>query len=85
MNNYKYLLGTVIFVITVSITLLFKDDKIHNRILEANLTAAIELSDNIIASCGELTYDFEDADIKAPLFDGLGNHKFPISAATSAI
>jgi len=51
----------------------------NHRILEANLFAALALENKYITTCGTKAFDYKDSKVDAPLFEGLGNHTFPIS------
>ena len=53
--------------------------KNDHRILEANLFAALELENKYITTCGTKSFDYIGSNEPAPLFEGLGNHTFPIS------
>ncbi len=81
MKKFSFLLGLLFFILII-LSRFFLDSKpTAHRILEANLAAAIDLEDRIIADCGEITFDYGVPKTKAPLFEGLGKHVFPISSA----
>lgn len=54
----------------------------HDRILEANLAAALALDNRFIATCGDLTFDLGESSVEAPLLKGLGSHTFKVSSVS---
>ena len=61
-----------------------KSNAKDNRILEANLFAALDLDNKYITNCGPGKFDFSEVNIKAPLLEGMGDHTFLVSNANSA-
>jgi tetratricopeptide (TPR) repeat protein len=51
----------------------------NNRILEANLLAALDLESKYISTCGPLTFEYFDYSAEAPILEGLGDHSFSIT------
>ena len=81
MKKLSFLAGLLFFILIISVFFVDTNPP-PNRILEANLIAAFDLADQIPANCGEPTFHYQDLKTKAPLFEGLGDHTFPISSAT---
>lgn len=55
-----------------------------NRILEANLFAALDLDSKYITTCGPITFDYFETSTEAPLLEGMGDHTFSVSNANVA-
>jgi tetratricopeptide (TPR) repeat protein len=60
-----------------------KSNSKGNRILEANLFAALDLDKRYITNCGPGRFDFSETHTKAPLLEGMGDHTFSVSNANS--
>jgi tetratricopeptide (TPR) repeat protein len=75
-----------IAVIALAVLAYNQKSKTHlksNRILEANLFAALNLDRKYIATCGPVRFDYLETSTKAPLFQGMGDHTFSVSNANS--
>jgi len=74
------ILTIIVFVALAAFFMIRHNSPVKSdRILQANLTAALNLENSFIPTCGDPTFDFTDPKSKAPLFEGLGSHTFPIS------
>ena len=73
-----------IAVFALSVLAYNQKSKIHlksNRILEANLFAALNLDSKYITNCGPVRFDYLETSTRAPLFQGMGDHTFSVSNA----
>ncbi|MEM9328624.1 MAG: hypothetical protein AAGA85_23360 [Bacteroidota bacterium] len=81
----KKTLGPILIMGLIAVIGVFHETpkKENKRLLQANLLAALELEDKIIASCGDITFDYGDLPVRAPLLEGMGAHTFPITTTMS--
>jgi tetratricopeptide (TPR) repeat protein len=66
---------------------IFNLEGVHKKtsLLDANLSAAVALENSFLSTCGTKAYDNQLGKLKTPLFEGLGDHSFPISTTNSEV